>query len=156
MLTHVLRLARTYSDPVLGWNTYGVDTSGKTLRASVTRDDLHSNDWAQVKLSAAMPKDVVGMVMMLFNLWKGDAISHEWMLDEISQYLQRGSMNPQEEMRRIHAEKAPPPQPMTAGGLGPEMPGPGMGMGPGVVAPTPAMVGAAGNLAGMQAMLGTQ
>lgn len=102
MLEFALRLVRTCAVEEQ-WEAYGTTARGEFIKMSLGSEDVPENPRVLVKLSAAMPKDSIGLASILSALAAKNQISLETFLDLFQKLPEFGlaSDSPAEEIERI-------------------------------------------------------
>jgi hypothetical protein len=96
-----LALAEEWGDPVDGIAAWGVTPSGQYVDVTLLPEDVAGSYRTQVKLSASMPQDQIGMISTLSMLQKAGQISMETLLDQVQKLLGLAADTPNDEIVRI-------------------------------------------------------
>lgn len=96
-----LCLVEEWADPVEGMQAWGYTPTGTYVDVALLPDDVQGNYRVQVKLSASMPQDQIGMISTLSMLQKQGQISMETLLDQVQKLLGLAADTPNDEIIRI-------------------------------------------------------
>lgn len=101
----VLRLVEEWADPDEGLSAWGVNALGGYVDATIKPEDIGGVYRVQVKLSASMPKDDVGMISLLSMLQEKGQYSMESLLDQVQKLIGIAADSPEDELVRILRDK---------------------------------------------------
>jgi hypothetical protein len=103
----MLCLTAKFADPETGWTAWGANSYGRHVEVTVKPADIGSNYRVQVKLSASMPKDTVGLASMLSMLQSKGQLSLESFIDQLQKLPEVGlaAESPDDEIVRIYRDK---------------------------------------------------
>jgi len=99
----ILELAEFYSGPD-GWSVWGQTDVG-SIDLVIKPEDIGGYHRNLVKLSASLPKDANGEVMMMANLVSQNLISHETFLDQLQQAKGLINQSPMDEIKAVLRDK---------------------------------------------------
>ena len=99
----ILELAEFYSGPD-GWSVWGQTDAG-AIDLVIKPEDIGGYHRNLVKLSASLPKDANGEVMMMANLVSQNLISHETFLDCLQQAKGLINQSPLDEIKAVLRDK---------------------------------------------------
>jgi len=100
----ILALTEFYSGPD-GWEVWGTDRIGGMIDMVIRPEDINGYYRNRVKLSASLPKDANGDIMIMANLVTQNLISHETFLDHLQQVKDLVRQSPMDEIKAVLRDK---------------------------------------------------
>jgi len=100
----ILSLTEQYA-PDEGWEVWGTGSMGRAVGAQLPPADIQGNYRNRVELTASLPKDDAGQVMLWAQLADKGLISKETFMDLFQRTTRYSSQSPTDEMKRILRDK---------------------------------------------------